>query len=97
MLAEGKLMRPAEALQLKLVDELVADRAAVDGARARLDCGQPGTETAMGPQGIQNTRRRRACARRRHAGGSGPCVLTQKTRGLYPAPEAILSCAVEAR
>jgi 3-hydroxyacyl-CoA dehydrogenase/enoyl-CoA hydratase/3-hydroxybutyryl-CoA epimerase len=24
-----------------------------------------------------------------------PAVLTQKTRGLYPAPEAILSCAVE--
>ena len=26
---------------------------------------------------------------------AAPAVLTQKTRGLYPAPEAILSCAVE--
>src|SRR6202142_4112485 len=29
MLAEGRLMRPAEAMNLKLVDELVADRAAL--------------------------------------------------------------------
>ena len=29
LLAEGKLMRPAEAMQLKLIDELVDDRAAL--------------------------------------------------------------------
>ena len=95
MLAEGKLMRPAEALQLKLVDELVADRdALMVSARAWI---------AANPEPKQPWDRKGY----KIPGGSAlspgagmmvvvaPAVLTQKTRGLYPAPEAILSCAVE--
>ena len=95
MLAEGKLMRPAEALQLKLVDELVADRAALmTHARVWI---------AANPEPKQPWDRKEykipgGGARSPAAGMMvvvAPAVLTQKTRGLYPAPEAILSCAVE--
>ncbi|MBE0620773.1 MAG: enoyl-CoA hydratase/isomerase family protein [Burkholderiales bacterium] len=94
-LAEGKLLRPAEALKLKLVDELVADRAAL-AARAR-------AWIAANPEPKQPWDRKEY---KIPGGGArapaaamlvvaAPAVLTQKTRGLYPAPEAILSCAVE--
>lgn len=95
LLAEGKLMRPAEALQLKLVDELVADRdALMASARAWI---------AANPEPKQPWDRKDwkipgGGARAPAAGmmlAVAPAVLTQKTRGLYPAPEAILSCAVE--
>ncbi len=94
-LAEGKLMRPAEALKLKLVDGLVADRAALlPAARAWI---------AANPEPKQPWDRKEY---KIPGGGAGspalgmlvvaaPAVLTQKTRGLYPAPEAILACAVE--
>ena len=95
MLAEGKLMRPAAALKLKLVDELVADRAALM-KRAR-------EWIAANPEPKQPWDRKEykipgGGARAPGAGMmvvAAPAVLTQKTRGLYPAPEAILSCAVE--
>jgi len=95
LLAEGKLMRPAEALQLKLIDELVDDRAALL-ARAR-------AWIAANPQPQQPWDRKDfripGGGARAPANGmlvvAAPAVLTQKTRGLYPAPEAILSCAVE--
>ena len=95
MLAEGKLMRPAEALQLKLVDELVADRAALI-VRAR-------EWIVANPEPKQPWDRKdwKIPGGGARSPGNGmlvvaaPAVLTQKTRGLYPAPEAILSCAVE--
>jgi 3-hydroxyacyl-CoA dehydrogenase/enoyl-CoA hydratase/3-hydroxybutyryl-CoA epimerase len=95
MLVEGKLMRPAEAWKLKLVDELVADRdALMTRARAWI---------AANPEPKQPWDRKDykipgGGARAPGAGmmlAAAPAVLTQKTRGLYPAPEAILSCAVE--
>ncbi|MBE0613675.1 MAG: enoyl-CoA hydratase/isomerase family protein, partial [Burkholderiales bacterium] len=95
LLAEGKLLRPAEALQMKLVDELVADRAALmAGARAWI---------AANPEPKQPWDRKDyripGGGARSPASGmlvvAAPAVLTQKTRGLYPAPEAILACAVE--
>jgi 3-hydroxyacyl-CoA dehydrogenase/enoyl-CoA hydratase/3-hydroxybutyryl-CoA epimerase len=95
LLAEGKLMRPAEALQLKLVDELVADRdALLTHARAWI---------AANPEPKQPWDRKGWKIPGGSANSPGadmmvvaaPAVLTQKTRGLYPAPEAILACAVE--
>ena len=94
-LAEGKLLRPAEAQSLKLVDELVADRAALlSRARAWI---------AANPEPKQPWDRKeyKIPGGGARSPGNGmlvvaaPAVLTQKTRGLYPAPEAILSCAVE--
>jgi len=95
LLAEGKLMRPAEALHLKLIDELAADRAALMAqARAWI---------AANPEPKQPWDRKDykipGGGARGPASGmlvvAAPAVLTQKTRGLYPAPEAILACAVE--
>ena len=95
LLAEGKLMRPAEALQAKLVDELVADRAELM-ARSR-------AWIAANPEPKQPWDRKdwKIPGGGARSPGNGmlvvaaPAVLTQKTRGLYPAPEAILACAVE--
>ena len=95
LLAEGKLLRPAEALQLKLVDELVDDRKALL-QRAR-------EWIAANPEPKQPWDRKdwRIPGGGARAPGAGmmlavaPAMLTQKTRGLYPAPEAILACAVE--
>ncbi len=95
LLAEGRLLRPAEALQLRLIDELVADRAALmTSARAWI---------AANPEPKQPWDRKEykipGGGARSPATGmmvvAAPAVLTQKTRGLYPAPEAILACAVE--
>jgi len=95
LLAEGKLMHPAEAKKLKLVDELVADRAALM-TRARVWIGaNPEPKQAWDQKGYTIPG---GGARAPGAGAMlavAPAVLTQKTRGLYPAPEAILSCAVE--
>jgi len=94
-LLEGRLMRPQEALKLGLVHELVADAGqlaarAREFIRASPDAKQPWDE--------KNTR---------IPGGGpsspaiaqglvvAPAMLAQRTRGLYPAPEAILACMVE--
>jgi 3-hydroxyacyl-CoA dehydrogenase/enoyl-CoA hydratase/3-hydroxybutyryl-CoA epimerase len=95
LLTEGKLMHPAEAMKLKLIDELVAGHAVLM-ARAR-------AWIAANPDAKQAWDRKDYTipgggARAPGAGmmlAVAPAVLTQKTRGLYPAPEAILSCAVE--
>ena len=95
MLAEGKLMRPAEALKLKLVDELVADRAALMKHAREWIAANPE------PKQPWDRKEYKIPGGGARAPGAGmmvvaaPAVLTQKTRGLYPAPEAILSCAVE--
>jgi 3-hydroxyacyl-CoA dehydrogenase/enoyl-CoA hydratase/3-hydroxybutyryl-CoA epimerase len=94
-LLEGKLMRPREALQIGLVHELVTDAAdlrahALAFIRANPQAKQPWDEKDYkipggGPsspkiaQGLM----------------LAPAMLAQRTRGLYPAPEAILSCMVE--
>jgi len=94
-LAEGKLMRPEEALQLGLVDELVADRAALMAQARAWIAANPAPKQ---PWDRKDWKIPGGGAR---SPGNGmlvvaaPAVLTQKTRGLYPAPEAILACAVE--
>jgi len=95
LLAEGKLMRPTEALQLKLVDELVSERGALfEHARAWIVANPEPKQ----PWDRKDYRIPGGGARSPAAGTlvvAAPAVLTQKTRGLYPAPEAILACAVE--
>ena len=95
LLAEGKLLRPAEAMKLALVDELVAERDALMArARAWIDA----NPEARQPWDRKDFKIPGGGARSPGAGmiiAAAPAVLTQKTRGLYPAPEAILACAVE--
>jgi len=95
MLAEGKLLRPAEAMKLKLVDELVADRAALAAHARAWIAANPEPKQ---PWDQKDYRIPGGGARSPGLGMlvvAAPAVLTQKTRGLYPAPEAILACAVE--
>jgi 3-hydroxyacyl-CoA dehydrogenase/enoyl-CoA hydratase/3-hydroxybutyryl-CoA epimerase len=94
-LMEGKLMKPQEAATLGLVHELVAAAGDLD-QRARVFI-EAHTE-AVQPWDDKNYRM---------PGGTpdspkialglavAPAMLTQKSRGLYPAPEAIMSCMVE--
>ncbi len=95
LLAEGKLMRPVEAMKLNLIDELVADRdALLAQARAWISANPEPKQ----PWDRKDYRIPGGGARAPGAGmmlAVAPAVLTQKTRGLYPAPEAILACAVE--
>jgi 3-hydroxyacyl-CoA dehydrogenase/enoyl-CoA hydratase/3-hydroxybutyryl-CoA epimerase len=94
-LLEGKLMRPQDASRLGLVHELVADAGelkerAVAFIRANPQVKQPwddkdyripggGPSSPKIAQGLV----------------VAPAMLSQRTRGLYPAPEAILASMVE--
>ena len=64
VLLQGQRHKPADALEVGLVDELVADRdeALLDGARAWID-GQPGRRAAVGPRRLQDPRRHAVDAR----------------------------------
>ena len=94
-LLEGRLFGPREALELGLVDGLAEDRR-VCGARR-----WPGSRrTRMRPsRGTARTTGCPAAARRIRrsppVSAVAPAMLAQKTRGLYPAPQAILETMVE--
>jgi len=94
-LVEGKTFGPQEAAKLGLVQGLAATRE--DAARmarewiaANPSAKQPWDDekhripggTAASPQILQTL-------------AIAPAMLIEKTRGLYPAPEAIMACAVE--
>ena len=94
-LMEGRLLVPQDAAKLGLVHELVRDAAglaarAKDFIDAHAEAIQPwddkdyripggGPKAPKISQGLV----------------VAPAMLTQKTRGLYPAPEAIMACMVE--
>jgi 3-hydroxyacyl-CoA dehydrogenase/enoyl-CoA hydratase/3-hydroxybutyryl-CoA epimerase len=94
-LLEGKLMRPQDAARLGLVHELVNDAAELH-ARAREfirvnpQAKQPWDEKDYripgGPPSSPKIAQGLVVA---------PAMLAQRTRGLYPAPEAILATMVE--
>jgi 3-hydroxyacyl-CoA dehydrogenase/enoyl-CoA hydratase/3-hydroxybutyryl-CoA epimerase len=94
-LMEGKLMKPQEAAKLGLVHELVRDAAELDKrARAFIEAH---TE-AIQPWDDKNYRIPGGTPDSPKIAQSlavAPAMLTQKTRGLYPAPEAIMACMVE--
>jgi 3-hydroxyacyl-CoA dehydrogenase/enoyl-CoA hydratase/3-hydroxybutyryl-CoA epimerase len=94
-LVEGKLFRPSEAAELKLVQGLAASREdlfalAREWIRAHPSPVQPwDDETYRMPGGSP------ASPQVSQMLAVAPAMLAQKTRGLYPAPEAILSAMVE--
>lgn len=94
-LMEGKKIKPKAALKIGIVDELAKDKdELMSKARAFIDehpsCQQPWDKKGFKiPGGApQNP----AVAQRL---AIAPAILRQKTKGCYPAPEAILSAAVE--
>ena len=95
-LVEGKTMRPQEAAKLGLVQGLAANRGGPVPHGARLDRGQPGAEAALGRP------RTTACPAAAPSSPQvsqmlsiAPAMLVEKTRGLYPAPKAIMAAMVE--
>jgi len=94
-LLEGKLMRPGDAARLGLVHELVKDGdALIAQARAFIAANpqarQPwdGKDYKIPGGGPSSPKIAQGLV-------VAPAMLAQRTRGLYPAPEAILACMVE--
>jgi 3-hydroxyacyl-CoA dehydrogenase / enoyl-CoA hydratase / 3-hydroxybutyryl-CoA epimerase len=98
-LLEGKLFTPAEGLQRGLVHELVADAAQVrPAALAWIARAAAGEVPARHPWDDKQYRMPGGTPATPKIAGLlavAPAALKQKTRGLYPAPEAALAAMVE--
>ena len=95
-LLEGKLFGPREALELGWVDGLAATRRRA--ARARRSRGSLRIPTPSQPWDRKDYRMpggTPASPKIAAALAVAPAMLAQKTRGLYPAPQAILEAMVE--
>lgn len=94
-LLEGKLFGPREALELGLVHELVPDASALRAAAlAWIEAHPP----AHQPWDDKNYRLPGGSPDSPKIAGAlsvAPAMLRQKTRGLYPAPEAAMNAMVE--
>jgi 3-hydroxyacyl-CoA dehydrogenase/enoyl-CoA hydratase/3-hydroxybutyryl-CoA epimerase len=94
-LLESKLFGPREALELGLVQELVADAAALRPAALAWIEAHP---QAQQPWDAKDYRMPGGTPSHPKIAGLlavAPAALKQKTRGLYPAPEAALAAMVE--
>ena len=98
-LVEGRLFGPREALEMGLVHELVADAAQLrPAALAWIEAHGAEAAAAMHPWDAKDYRMPGGTASNpkiASALSAAPAVIKQKTRGLMPAPEAILACMVE--
>lgn len=96
---ESKLFNPQEALALGLVHELVPDAAALrPAALAWIATHDGATTPAHHPWDDKNYKMPGGTPSNPKIAGMlavAPAVLKQKTRGLYPAPEAALAAMVE--
>ena len=98
-LVEGKLFGPREALDLGLVHELIAPsptaRTELHAAALKWIAANP---TAQHPWEAKDYKVPGGLPSNHKVAGMLPVVpamMKQKTRGLYPAPEAIMACMVE--
>lgn len=92
---ESKLFSPREALELGLVQELVPDAAALRPAALAWIAAHP---QAHQPWDDKNYKMPGGTPSNPKIAGAltvAPAMMKQKTRGLYPAPEAALACMVE--
>jgi 3-hydroxyacyl-CoA dehydrogenase/enoyl-CoA hydratase/3-hydroxybutyryl-CoA epimerase len=99
-LLEGTRIDPATALEAGLVQELVESRDALEpAAKAWIRAQQDNAEAALQPWDRKGFRIPGGNAASPHLAQLitvAPAMLRKKTRGLLPAPEVILDCAVEA-
>tara|TARA_R110001599_G_scaffold39444_20_gene120697 strand:- start:19940 stop:22087 length:2148 start_codon:yes stop_codon:yes gene_type:complete len=99
-LLEGTRIDPAAGLKAGLIDELVDSREAlVPAAKAWIAAQQDSAEAALQPWDRKGFRIPGGNASSPHIAQLitlAPAMLRKKTRGLLPAPEVILDCAVEA-
>jgi 3-hydroxyacyl-CoA dehydrogenase / enoyl-CoA hydratase / 3-hydroxybutyryl-CoA epimerase len=98
-LVEGRLFGPREALEMGLVHELVGDATKLrDAARAWIEAHHDDPGAAVHPWETKDYRFPGGTAANPKIAGAlsvAPAMLKKQTRGLYPAPEAILACMVE--
>ncbi|HUR90848.1 MAG TPA: 3-hydroxyacyl-CoA dehydrogenase NAD-binding domain-containing protein [Ramlibacter sp.] len=98
-IVEAKLFSPREALDMGVVHELVPDAAALrPAALAAIDRQASGGAPAQHPWDDKNYKMPGGTPANPKIAGMisvAPAVLRQKTRGLYPAPEAALAAMVE--
>ncbi|MDO8249333.1 MAG: 3-hydroxyacyl-CoA dehydrogenase NAD-binding domain-containing protein [Rhodoferax sp.] len=94
-LLQGKLFAPREALALGLVHELVADASQLRARALDWIAAHPGAQHPWDAKGYKIPGGTPADPRVAAALSVAPALLKKQTRGLYPAPEAILACMVE--
>ncbi|MEJ6023354.1 3-hydroxyacyl-CoA dehydrogenase NAD-binding domain-containing protein [Ramlibacter sp. PS4R-6] len=95
-LVEGKLFPPREALEMGVVHELVPDAAALRPAALAWIAANPGA--AQHPWDAKDYKMPGGTPANPRIAGAltvAPAMLRQKTRGLYPAPEAAMAAMVE--
>jgi 3-hydroxyacyl-CoA dehydrogenase / enoyl-CoA hydratase / 3-hydroxybutyryl-CoA epimerase len=98
-LVEGKLFGPREAHEMGLVHELVSDAAKLrPAALAWIAAHHADPSAAQHPWDAKDYRMPGGTAANPKIASAlsvAPAMLKKQTRGLYPAPEAILACMVE--
>jgi 3-hydroxyacyl-CoA dehydrogenase / enoyl-CoA hydratase / 3-hydroxybutyryl-CoA epimerase len=98
-LVEGKLFGPREAMEMGLVHELVADAGKLRGAALAWIAAHKGeASAAVHPWEAKDYRMPGGLPTSPQIAqglSAAPAMLKKQTRGLYPAPEAILACMVE--
>jgi 3-hydroxyacyl-CoA dehydrogenase/enoyl-CoA hydratase/3-hydroxybutyryl-CoA epimerase len=92
---ESKLFNPAEALELGLVHELVAEAAQLRPAALAWIAAHPASHQPWDDKTYKMPGGTPANPKIAAALSVAPAMLKQKTRGLYPAPEYALAAMVE--
>jgi 3-hydroxyacyl-CoA dehydrogenase/enoyl-CoA hydratase/3-hydroxybutyryl-CoA epimerase len=95
-LQDGKLMTPAEAHKLGLVDQLADSREALLAQARAWIAAHPETQQRWDASGYQPPGGRPGSAEANRWISTAAAQVRAKTRGCYPAPEAILATSVEA-
>ncbi|NML87306.1 3-hydroxyacyl-CoA dehydrogenase NAD-binding domain-containing protein [Polaromonas sp.] len=94
-LMEGKTFGPREALELGLVHELAADAAELRAKALSWIAANPAAQHPWDAKDYKIPGGTPANSKIAAALSVAPAMLKKQTRGLYPAPEAILACMVE--
>jgi 3-hydroxyacyl-CoA dehydrogenase / enoyl-CoA hydratase / 3-hydroxybutyryl-CoA epimerase len=94
-LVEGRLFGPREALELGLVHELVPDAAQLRRQALAWIGSHPQAQHPWDAKDYRIPGGTAASPKIAAALAVAPAMLKKQTRGLYPAPEAILACMVE--
>ncbi|MEO8387304.1 3-hydroxyacyl-CoA dehydrogenase NAD-binding domain-containing protein, partial [Polaromonas sp.] len=94
-LVEGKIFHPREALELGLVHELVGNAAELRNKALAWIATNPVAQHPWEANGYKIPGGTPANPAIAAALSAAPAMLKKQTRGLYPAPEAILACMVE--
>ena len=92
---DSKLFNPREALELGLVHQLVSDAADLPAAALAFIAANPEAHHPWDDKSYQMPGGTPANPKIASLLAVAPAVLKQKTRGLYPAPEAALAAMVE--